>query len=422
MIPRERPGRPRRDGAAEIELALADPRQLLRDAAVMPLGGDPLDPEAASFIAAEARRHPSRAMLRVKVLLPAASAAGPDAARIAPSIASHFGRQAEAASEEAGELFRDGRLTLVIGLTVLMACLLGAYAIAGLAPSGPAQRILQESLVILGWVSLWRPAETFIYGWAPILTHMFAMRCQEHGIEHRFTRINHPWTNGQVQRMNRAIKDATVKRFHYDSHEQLRRHLQDFVAAYNFASRLKRLRGLTPYEFICKTWSAKHGLQNMGRRATTLQGKCAPPNPGTKHLVVATLPLGIIGVVFALLAFRQPLGFVPILGILALLGMIAKNAVILIVQIEAERGSGRALRGVVVGAAASRFRPMMLTAASTVLGMVPIALTVFWGPMAFAIMGGLLVATLLTLVFLPVPYVTAFGRAEPRATPGLAMP
>ena len=57
--------------------------------------------------------------------------------------------------------------------------------------------------------------------------------------------------------MNRTVKDATVKRFHYDSHEQLRRHLQDFVAAYNFARRLKRLRGLTPYEFICKTWAAE---------------------------------------------------------------------------------------------------------------------------------------------------------------------
>lgn len=90
---------------------------------------------------------------------------------------------------------------------------------------------------------------------ARYMTHMFAMRCQENGIEHRFTKINHPWTNGQVERMNRTIKDATVKRFHYDNHEQLRRHLDDFVAAYNFARRLKRLRGLTPYEFICRAWA-----------------------------------------------------------------------------------------------------------------------------------------------------------------------
>jgi transposase InsO family protein len=91
---------------------------------------------------------------------------------------------------------------------------------------------------------------------ARFMTHMFAMRCRENSIEHRFTRINHPWTNGQVERMNRTIKDATVKRFHYDSHEQLRQHLSDFVAAYNYRRRLKRLRGLTPYEFICKAWAS----------------------------------------------------------------------------------------------------------------------------------------------------------------------
>ena len=90
---------------------------------------------------------------------------------------------------------------------------------------------------------------------ARYMTHMFAMRCRENGIEHRFTKINHPWTNGQVERMNRTIKDATVKRFHYDSHHQLRQHLADFVAAYNFGRRLKTLKGLTPYEFICKQWT-----------------------------------------------------------------------------------------------------------------------------------------------------------------------
>jgi transposase InsO family protein len=72
---------------------------------------------------------------------------------------------------------------------------------------------------------------------ARYLAHMFDLRCVEHGIEHRFTRINHPWTNGQVERMNRSIKDATVKRFCYGSLDQLRRHLQDFVAAYNFGRR-----------------------------------------------------------------------------------------------------------------------------------------------------------------------------------------
>ena len=86
-------------------------------------------------------------------------------------------------------------------------------------------------------------------------THMFGLRCQENGIEHRCTKINHPWTNGQVERMNRTIKDATVKRYHYDSHNQLRRHLADFIDAYNFSRRPKTLKGLTPYKFICKQWT-----------------------------------------------------------------------------------------------------------------------------------------------------------------------
>jgi transposase InsO family protein len=90
---------------------------------------------------------------------------------------------------------------------------------------------------------------------ARYMTHMFEMRCRENGIEHRLTKIKHPWTNGQVERMNRTIKEATVQRFHYDSHRQLEAHLSDFMNAYNFARRLKTLKGLTPYEFICNTWT-----------------------------------------------------------------------------------------------------------------------------------------------------------------------
>jgi transposase InsO family protein len=92
---------------------------------------------------------------------------------------------------------------------------------------------------------------------ARFMTHMFDMRCRENGIEHRFTKINHPWTNGQVERMNRTIKEATVQRYHYDNHSQLKRHLSDFVDAYNFGRRLKTLKGLTPYEFICKSWTSQ---------------------------------------------------------------------------------------------------------------------------------------------------------------------
>ena len=114
----------------------------------------------------------------------------------------------------------------------------------------------------------------------------------------------------------------------------------------------------------------------------------------------------------ALLISGRPLGFVAIIGILALMGMIARNAIILIEQIEAERAQGREMWDAIVEGAVSRFRPIMLTAISTVLGFIPIASTVFWGPMAFAIMGGLFVATLLTLIVLPAIYVIFFRVKE----------
>ena len=99
--------------------------------------------------------------------------------------------------------------------------------------------------------------------------HIFDRVCREHQIDHRLTRIKHPWScedqktvrwtvfpsGGQAERMNRTIKEATVKRFHYDNHNQLRGHLANFIGAYNFGRRLKTLKGLTPYEFICKQWT-----------------------------------------------------------------------------------------------------------------------------------------------------------------------
>ncbi|WPP02878.1 efflux RND transporter permease subunit [Methylocella tundrae] len=130
-------------------------------------------------------------------------------------------------------------------------------------------------------------------------------------------------------------------------------------------------------------------------------------------LVVSVVPMGLIGIVAALLISGRPLGFVAILGILALMGMIARNAVILIEQIETERAQGRDVWNAVVEGTLSRFRPIMLTAISTVLGFIPIAPTVFWGPMAFAIMGGLFVATMLTLIVLPALYVAMFRVKEP---------
>ena len=83
----------------------------------------------------------------------------------------------------------------------------------------------------------------------------FDVACARNDIDHRLTKPKHPWTNGQVERMNRTIKEAKVKRFHYDTHDELRSPLADFVSAYSFAKRLKALKGLTPYEYICRAWT-----------------------------------------------------------------------------------------------------------------------------------------------------------------------
>lgn len=87
------------------------------------------------------------------------------------------------------------------------------------------------------------------------MEHIFDRVCSEHGIEHRMTKVKHPRANGQVECLNRTIKEATVKRYHYEAHAQLETHRGDFIAAYNYARRLKTLQGLTPFEFICKIWT-----------------------------------------------------------------------------------------------------------------------------------------------------------------------
>jgi multidrug efflux pump len=132
-------------------------------------------------------------------------------------------------------------------------------------------------------------------------------------------------------------------------------------------------------------------------------------------LVVATGPLAVIGVAAALLLASAPMGFVAILGVISLIGMVIRNSVILIDQIETEIAEGRQPWDAVIVATEHRLRPILLTAAAAILGMIPIAPTVFWGPMAYAVIGGLVVATLLTLVFLPALYVAWF-RVQPAAT------
>ncbi len=131
-------------------------------------------------------------------------------------------------------------------------------------------------------------------------------------------------------------------------------------------------------------------------------------------LVLSVAPLGLIGVVLALLPTGTPMGFVAILGVIALSGMIIRNSVILIDQIDADIARGLHPWDAVIDATLHRFRPIVLTAAAASLGMIPIASEVFWGPMAYAIIGGLVVATLLTLLFLPALYVAWFRVKEPR--------
>lgn len=95
------------------------------------------------------------------------------------------------------------------------------------------------------------------------MIHMFDLRCRENGIEHRLTKPNHPGTNGQVERMNRTIKEATVKRYHYENRAQLEAYLAAFLDAYNFGKRLKTLKGLTPYEFVCAVWTKETDRFNL---------------------------------------------------------------------------------------------------------------------------------------------------------------
>ncbi|HEY9063537.1 MAG TPA: efflux RND transporter permease subunit [Burkholderiaceae bacterium] len=132
-------------------------------------------------------------------------------------------------------------------------------------------------------------------------------------------------------------------------------------------------------------------------------------------LVLLTAPLGMIGVAAMLAGFRIPFGFVAMLGVIALAGMIIRNSVILVVQIDHDVQGGVPLWTAIVESAVRRMRPIVLTALAAILAMIPLTRSVFWGPMAWAIMGGLFVATLLTLFFLPALYASWYGAKKPQA-------
>jgi multidrug efflux pump len=129
-------------------------------------------------------------------------------------------------------------------------------------------------------------------------------------------------------------------------------------------------------------------------------------------MVLITAPLGIIGVAAALLLFRQPFGFVAMLGTIALSGMIMRNTVILVDQIRQDIDSGLPPWEAIRESTVRRFRPILLTAAAAMFAMIPLTRSVLWGPMAFAIMGGLLVATALTILFVPALYASWFRVRE----------
>ncbi|MBB6464268.1 multidrug efflux pump subunit AcrB [Aminobacter lissarensis] len=145
---------------------------------------------------------------------------------------------------------------------------------------------------------------------------------------------------------------------------------------------------------------------------------------GKAMLVLATGPLGIIGAAAALLISGAPFGFVAILGVIALLGIIIRNSIILIDQIDQDIAAGMERSEAIIGAAVRRFRPIVLTAMTAVLALIPISWGVFWGPLAYSMMGGILVATVLTILVLPAGYALFFGRepttkpAEPQAEKG----
>ena len=132
-------------------------------------------------------------------------------------------------------------------------------------------------------------------------------------------------------------------------------------------------------------------------------------------MVLATAPLGLIGATLGLLIFRQPFGFVALLGMIGLAGILMRNTLILTQQVTDNLATGQTVRDAVVDAAVHRARPVLLTALAAMLAFVPLTLDTFWGPLAFVLIGGVGVGTVLTLLFVPALYMQIFSRKLTRA-------
>jgi hypothetical protein len=154
---------------APIALRLSSVAQLYHTLDPTPFREGDLDAVAEAYILDWARELPRDAPLSLLVHLPAAELATPAATGVPDAIRHHFAARAAGETRALRDLFRTGRAALVVGLLILAACLSGAFLAAGLREEGPLARLLPESLVILGWVALWRPAEIFLYDWIPLV-------------------------------------------------------------------------------------------------------------------------------------------------------------------------------------------------------------------------------------------------------------
>ena len=234
-------------------------------------------------------------------------------------------------------------------------------------------------------------------------------------------RVEHDFEQGVIWRRNR-IPTVTVRATLYDG-------TQPAVVVGQLAAEMARIRAELPLGYRLEVG----GSVEESAKGSTSVGAGMPvfiltvltvlmlqlKSFSRTVMVVLTAPLGMIGVTAFLLAFGKPFGFVALLGTIALSGMIMRNAVILVDQIRQDIEAGRTQWDAIVESAVRRFRPIMLTAAAAILAMVPLSRSTFFGPMAVAIMGGLTVATVLTMLFLPALY-AAWYRVKPGAEPGAA--